>query len=161
MDGTAPSLVRSLYYVVNMLNYFSGGGQSYFMDFVTVSATNIVNGANSFTFNNPAQSLFAYYISKKINCIPIQLTVYNTTDKQFTFGQFTNGSTFWCDKITFNIAEYTVVYCTDQSKANHTHVDAIDQFLTLDFNSAGVPGGGGLNIWIMFSAWSISKYNLI
>jgi len=144
-----------------MLNYSSNGGQSYYMDFVTVSATNIVNGANSFTFNNPAKSLFAYYISKKYNCIPIQFVVYNTTDLGYTFGQFTNGSLFWCDKINFNISEYTIAYSTDTNKANHTHVDAINQDLTLDFNSPNVPGGGGLNIWIMFSAWPISKYNLI
>lgn len=154
-------MVNVLLFDGNMLNYSSGGGQSYFMDFVTIPATNIVNGFNSFTFNNTSTSLFAYYIGLKYNCVPLQFTTYNTTDKTFTFGQFTNGSLNWCDKLNFNIYEYTVAYSTDQSKANHTHVDAIDQFLTLEFSSPGIPGGGGLNVWIMFSAWPINKYKTI
>ena len=144
-----------------MLNYSGGGGQSYFMDFVTIPAANIVNGANAFTFNDPATSLFAYYISKNYDCVPLQFTVYNTTDKLYTFGQFTTGSAFWCDKISFPINQYTVIYCTDQSKANHTHVDTISSYLELEFSSPGVPGAKGLNIWIMFSAWPQNKYQTI
>ena len=144
-----------------MLNYSSGLGQSYFMDFVTIPATNIVNGFNSFTFNNTSTSLFAYYIGQQYNCVPFQFIVYNTTDELYTFGNFTNGSLNWCDKLEFNIGEYTVAYSTESNKPNHSHVDAIDQFLTLEFSSPGIPGGGGLNIWIMFSAWPQNKYRII
>jgi hypothetical protein len=144
-----------------MLNYQRKAEQSFFIDFVTVPAANIVNGANTFLFNDPTQSLYAYYISTKYRCVPWQFVVYNTTDLQYTFAQFTDMSLFWCNKINFEIGEYTVAYCIDGNKANHSHVNSITAYLELKFNSPGIPGGGGLNIWIMFSTWSNTKYNLV
>jgi hypothetical protein len=144
-----------------MLNYQTKAEQSFFIDFVTVPAANIVNGANTFTFNDPTTSLYAYYLSLKYRCVPWQFVIYNTTDLLYTFAQFTDQSKFWCNKINFEVGEYTVAYCIDGNKGNHTHVVNIGAPIELNFNSPGVPGGGGLNIWIMFSAWPNTKYNLI
>lgn len=144
-----------------MLNYSTQFSSPYLLDFFTIDGSSISAGTNTFVFNNANKSLFAKYIDQQYNCVPLQFIVLNTSDQLYTLSQFTSDTKFWCDKLNFIKNEYTIAYSTDQNKANHTHVESITEYLGLKFSSPGIPGTGGLNIWVLFTAFKITKNQLI
>ena len=135
-----------------MLNLSFPGNTGYFIDRTTVPFTQILSGNNSIAFTNAATSLFAAKIDAGNFCVPIMWYIYNSTGNTLTQGVFKNGSGDWNSIADITGDGWTVLYPLDKVKGNHTHIGAIDQYLTLSFNSPLAAISGGLTIYTCFTA---------
>lgn len=135
-----------------MLNYGLTGNNGFFIDRLTIPFTQIVNGANSFSFGNVNTSLFAAKINSGMYCVPIMFYIYNSTGLDFSLAVFKNSGGDWNSTCDIIDANWTILYCTDKSKVNHSHIQVINDFLSLVFVAPIAATQGGLTIYCVFTA---------
>jgi len=135
-----------------MLNLSFPGNAGYYIDRTTVPFTQIVNGNNTFAFTSAATSLFAAKIDAGNFCVPIMWYIYNSTGLDFSQAVFKNGTGDWNSIADILGDNWTVIYPLDKTKVNHQHIGAIDEYLSLTFNSPLAAIVGGLTIYTCFTA---------
>lgn len=135
-----------------MLNLSFPGNTGYFIDRTTVLFSQIVSGGNGITFSNATTSLFAAKIYAGNFCVPIMWYIYNSTNLSFSQVKFTNGGGDFNSIADITVDRWTLLFAFNKTQGNHLHIDTIDDFLTLTFNSPGDPATGGLTIYTCFTA---------
>lgn len=135
-----------------MLNLSLLSNAGFFIDRTTVIGTSIAFGNNTFSWSDPAVSLYAAKINASNYCVPIMWYIYNSTGVDFTLAAFKNGGGNWNSSADFSTDRWTILYPLDKPKGNHSHIDVINDYMSLSLTAATPPLTGGLTIYTVFTA---------